>query len=166
MASSTVVLVYVKGREATTRNSEQARKTMICLDKHKITKQIRKCMHHQTMPASLKYTSRATESIYMRQAIPRMHMNMRNSANCKPTATPIAMRKSSRNVEGMSRRPRRCRASRGNLMEASETPGAQGKLGRQWEGQEAGRAQAFGSTWKHSGMASSNMKKLKNVKTI
>ena len=118
---------------------------MIDSDKHDITKQIRKCMHHQTMTASLKYTSRAAESIYMKQAIPRMHMNMRNSANCKQTATPIAMRKSSRNVEGMSRRPRRCRASRGNLKEASETPGAQGKLGRQWEGQEAGKAQAFGS---------------------
>ena len=132
----------VKGREATSRNSEQELKTLMDSDKHEIMKQIRKCMHHQTMTASLKYTSRATESIYMKQAIPIMHMNMRNSANCKQTEKASG---SSRNVEGMSRRPRRCRASRGNLKEASETPGAQGKLGRQWEGQEAGKAQAFGS---------------------
>ena len=73
----------------------------------------------------------------------------------------------------MSRKPRRCRASRGNLKEASETPGAQGKLGRQWEGQEAGKAQAFGSildglkqhqkTQKHEKTINKHEKNMKNM---
>ena len=63
---------------------------------------------------------------------------------CKLQANCITDSYAKKNPEaqGMSRG---CRASRGNLKEASETPGAQGKLGRQWEGQEAGKAQAFGS---------------------
>ena len=116
------------------------------------------------MPASLKYTSRATESIYMKQAIPRMHMNMRNSANCKQTATPIAMRKSIRKLkecrgdveetEAMPSKPWQPQGGIGNPRSPREAWEAVGRPGS-WEGS---------SIWKHSGMASGNLGNMKKLK--
>ena len=116
-----------------------------------------KMLHHQTMTASLKYTSRATESIYMKQAIPRMHMNMRNSANCKQTASPIAMRK----------RIRKLKECRGDVEQAVATSRRhrkpqepKGSLGGSGKARKLGRLKHLEAFW----MVSSNIKKLKNIK--
>ena len=100
----------------------------------------------------------------MNQAIPRIHIIMGNNAKCKQFATCEKASKSSRNIEGMSRKPGRCRASRGNLKEASEIPGAQWKLGRQWGGQEAGEGQEAGKAVGNAKQCKKNAKKMQKQK--
>ena len=116
------------------------------------------------MPASLKYTSRATESIYMKQAIPKMYMNTGNRANCKQTATSIAVRTSIQKLkeyrgdveetEAVPSKPWQPQGGIGNPRSPREAWEAVGRPGS-WEGS---------SIWKHSGMASGNLGNMKKLK--
>ena len=153
--------MYVKELEVTTRNSEQARRTMIDSDKPDIMKQLIKCVLHQTMAASLKHTSGASESICMKQVIPEMYMNTGNSANCKQTATSIAVRTSIQKLkeyrgdveetEAVPSKPWQPQGGIGNPRSPREAWEAVGRPGS-WEGS---------SIWKHSGWSQATSKNSK-----